>query len=825
MDTYLKKSSTISIIYLIWRDFMPRQKLVIVGNGMAGIRCLEEILKIDPDRFDVTVFGNEPYPNYNRIQLSKVLQGDTVLEDITLNSWDWYEKNDIRLYPGETVIEIDQDNHLVKTDKNRITPYDKLILATGSNPFILPLPGVDKKGVITFRNIKDCLKIIEYSKRSKDAVVIGGGLLGLESARGLLDLGLNVKVVHISDYLMNRQLDKTASHLLQLQLEKQGMEFLLNKKTVEITGNEYADGLKFSDGDELKADLVIMAVGIRPNIKLAEENGIPTHRGIIVNDFMETKIPDIYAVGECVEHQGCCYGLVAPLYQQGKVLANHLCEEKTDGYTGSIDSAKLKVSGVDVFSAGQINEQENTKTIKSYDGWGMTYKKVLVENGKIKGAILFGDTRESTHLSRLINKEADVKEYLNTETEKNSETSVVCSMQDDEIICGCNGVEKGTIVQAIKEKGLTTVAQVKACTNASRSCGTCKSLVADLLKLTIGDEFDSTKKEEPICECTTMTRDEVVSAIRTMGLTNVREVMNVLDWENKEGCSKCRPAINYYLNMVNPSHYVDDQESRFVNERMHANIQMNGTYSVVPRMYGGVTNSDELRKIADIADKYQVPMIKLTGGQRIDLLGVDKEDLPKMWKDLNMRSGFAYAKSVRTVKTCVGEKFCRFGTQDSIDMGIQLEKKFEGLNTPHKVKMGVSACPRSCAESGIKDVGVIGVQGGWEIYVGGNGGTKLRTADLLCKVKESGEVLEYAGAFLQYYRENAKYLERTSAWIERVGIEHVRDVLSSKETRDQLNQRMDEALSTIEDPWASVLSNKETQKKLYQKVYVGGNEK
>ncbi|RYM06554.1 NAD(P)/FAD-dependent oxidoreductase [Sporolactobacillus sp. THM7-7] len=804
---------------------MPKQKLVLIGNGMAGIRCLEEILKIDPDRFDVTVFGSEPYPNYNRIQLSKVLQGDTSIEDITLNSWSWYEENHIRLYPGETVLKIDKEKHLVKTDKERVAPYDKLIIATGSNPLVLPLPGVKKKGVITFRNISDCQKIIDYSKKTKRAVVIGGGLLGLESARGLLNLGLDVKVVHISAHLMNRQLDATAAHLLQLQLEKQGMAFLLNKRTVAITGDEYADGLKFDDGEEVKADFVVMAVGIRANKKLAEQSGIPTHRGIIVNDYMETDVPDIYAVGECAEHREKTYGLVAPLYQQGKVLAKHICGEQSEGYTGSIVSAKLKVSGVDVFSAGQITEKETTKTIKAYDGWSMTYRNILVEDGKIRGAILFGDTHEGNHLSGLIGKQASVEEYMRAEQAAESETDLVAAMPDDEIVCGCNGVTKETIVQAIKEKGLTTVAQVRACTNASRSCGTCRSLVAELLKHTIGDKFDSSKREEPICSCTTLTRDEVVSAIRDQGLTSVREVMNALDWKNKNGCSKCRPALNYYLNMVNPIRFQDDRESRFVNERMHANIQINGTYSVVPRMYGGVTSSDELRKIADVADKYHVPMIKLTGGQRIDLLGVDKETLPEIWKDLDMRSGFAYAKSVRTVKTCVGKEFCRFGTQDAIGMGIQLEKKFEGLYTPHKVKMGVSACPRSCVETRVKDIGVIGVQGGWEIYVGGNGGTKLRKADLLCKVKESGEVLEYAGAFLQYYRENAKYLERTSAWVERVGIKHVREVLAKKENRDQFNQRMDEALSVIKDPWHEVLHDKKTQEELYRKVKVGADTK
>ncbi|MDI6549063.1 NADPH-nitrite reductase [Bacillus subtilis] len=801
---------------------MGKKQLVLVGNGMAGVRAIEEILSVAKDEFQITIFGAEPHPNYNRILLSKVLQGDTDIKDITLNDWDWYEENNIQLYTNETVIKVDTENKTVITDADRIQPYDELILATGSVPFILPIPGADKKGVTAFRDIKDTDTMLAASKQYKKAAVIGGGLLGLEAARGLLNLGMDVSVIHLAPFLMERQLDATAGRLLQNELEKQGMTFLLEKQTEEIVGDDRVEGLRFKDGTSIEADLVVMAVGIRPNTTLGVESGIPVNRGIIVNDYMQTEIPHIYAVGECAEHRGIAYGLVAPLYEQAKVLAKHICGIETKPYEGSVLSTQLKVSGVEVFSAGDFNESEEKKAIKVFDEQDGIYKKIVLRGNQIVGAVLFGDSSEGNRLFSMIQKEADISETskisilqpLNQE----AGTSITAAMSDDEIICGCNGVSKGAIIQAIQEKGCSSTDEIKACTGASRSCGGCKPLVEEILQHTLGSDFDASAQKEAICGCTTLSRDEVVEEIKAKGLSHTREVMNVLGWKTPEGCSKCRPALNYYLGMINPTKYEDDRTSRFVNERMHANIQKDGTYSVVPRMYGGVTNSTDLRKIADVVDKYEIPLVKMTGGQRIDLIGVKKEDLPKVWEDLDMPSGYAYGKTLRTVKTCVGEQFCRFGTQDSMALGIALEKKFEGLNTPHKVKMAVSACPRNCAESGIKDLGVVGIDGGWELYVGGNGGTHLRAGDLLMKVKTNEEVLEYAGAYLQYYRETANYLERTSAWLERVGLSHVQSVLNDPEKRQELNGRMNETLSVHKDPWKDFLEDKQTSKELFENV-------
>lgn len=791
-----------------------KRKLVLVGNGMAGVWCVEHILKLAPQQFDITIFGAEPHPNYNRILLSSVLAGDSSMKDIVLNDWDWYRDNNITFHAGHAVTKIDTAGKQVVSDKGITAAYDELILATGSLPFMLPIPGADKEGVIAFRDIKDCETMIETAKQYKKAVVIGGGLLGLEAARGLLNLNMEVSVVHINNYLMERQLDETASRMLQVELERQGMKFLLEKQTEQIVGKKRVTGVKFKDGSLAEADLVVMAVGIRPNVALAKESGIELNRGIVVNDYLQTNVPNVYAVGECAEHRGVAYGLVAPLYEQGDVLAKKLCGLECEGYQGSVTSTKLKVSGVDVFSGGQYNDEPGTRAIKLQDEFEGIYKKVLIREGKVVGAVMFGDTSDSSRIFKLIRTGEDIsgreKEIVLGEGfgAKSGGGAGVESMSDDEIVCGCNGVTKGAIVKAIQEKGLTSVEEIKACTNASRSCGGCKPLVAGVLNCTLGEDAVTAAKEG-ICSCTTLDRDEVVAAIRSMHLTTSKEVMHVLEWSNPEGCSKCRPALNYYLGMAWPVEHAEERESRFVNERNHANIQKDGTYSVIPRIYGGVTSPQELKKIAEVAEKYDVPMVKFTGGQRIDLLGVKKEDLPKMWEDLDMPSGYGYGKALRTVKTCVGSTFCRFGTQDSIAMGIELERRFERLNTPAKVKMAVSGCPRNCAEATIKDFGVVAIDGGWELYIGGNGGVRVRASDLMWKVKTEEEVLEYSAAFMQYYRENAKWNERTSEWVQRVGLDIIREALDTEDKRKALVARIEETLNLMKDPWKEIIETPE----------------
>lgn len=798
------------------------KKLVLIGNGMAGVRAIEHLLKLSPDSYEITIFGAEPHPNYNRIMLSSVLAGGADMQEIVINDWNWYKENNITLHAGHKVTKIDTERKKVISHLGVEADYDAIIIATGSNPFMLPLPGADKEGVIAFRDIHDCEVMIDASKQYKKAVVIGGGLLGLEAARGLLHLGMEVNVVHIFNNLMERQLDEPAAKMLQRELEAQGMQFLLQKSTVSIKGKKRATGLVFADGTEVDGDLVVMAVGIKPNIELAKATGIEVNRGIVVDDFMQTSIPGIYAVGECAEHRGIAYGLVAPLYEQGAVLAKHLAGVETEGYAGSVTSTKLKVSGVDVFSAGRFDEAPGTRSLKIQDDVAGTYKKIVIQDGKLVGAVLFGDTTDGSELFASIKKGESIagreKEVLlgisSDLLGQGGGGSRLESMADDEIICGCNGVSKGTIADAILNKGCNTVSAIKSCTKASGSCGGCKPQVEGLLHLYAGDAVGDVK--EGICGCTTLGRDEIVAEIQRMRLMSTAEVMNVLDWKNPEGCSKCRPALNYYLGMLYPEEYVDENESRITNERFHANIQKDGTFSVVPRIYGGVTSPSELKKIVEVAEKFKVPLVKFTGGQRLDLLGVKKEDLPKMWEELDMPSGHAYGKTLRTVKTCVGNTFCRFGTQDSMSMGIRMEKAFERLNTPAKVKLAVSGCPRNCAEATIKDFGVVAIDGGWELHVAGNGGVKVRATDLLCIVKTEDEVMEWSSAFLQLYREQAQWNERTAQWVERVGLDYVKKALEKQEDRLALMERIQKTLSLTTDPWKQIVETDELRKNFEQ---------
>ncbi|MGV2290054.1 nitrite reductase large subunit NirB [Trinickia sp. YCB016] len=791
---------------------MNKPRLVVIGNGMAGIRTIEELLALAPDHYDITVFGAEPHPNYNRILLSPVLAGEQKFDDIVLNPLAWYEENGVHLHLGKTITKIDRKQRVVATDDGVEAPYDRLLIATGSSPFILPVPGKDLKGVITYRDIYDTEAMIEAAKVKKHAVVIGGGLLGLEAANGLKLRGMEVTVVHLADTLLERQLDATAGKLLQRSLEERGLAFLLSKATTEIIGNDAGDvtGVRFKDGGEIPADLVVMAAGIRPNTTLAESAGLHCNRGIVVNDTLQTYDPRVYAVGECVSHRGVAYGLVAPLFEQAKVCANHLALMGIGSYKGSVLSTKLKVTGIDLFSAGDFLGSDGTEEIVLSDPSGGVYKKLVIKDDQLVGACLYGDTADGAWYFKLLRegrKLGELRDHIMFGESSIGDAGVsghdkAASMADSDEVCGCNGVCKGTIVKAITEKGLFTLDDVKKHTKAASSCGSCSGLVEQILMSTVGTSFQETPKTKAICGCTDRSHDEVRKAIREHKLFSHQAVYDFLEWRTPNGCATCRPAINYYLISTWPRDAVDDPQSRFVNERVHANIQKDNTFSVVPQMKGGVTTPDELRRIADVADKYQIPMVKVTGGQRIDLLGVKKEDLVNVWKDLGMKSGHAYGKSIRTVKTCVGSEFCRFGTQNSTQMGIDLETMLANMWSPHKVKLAVSGCPRNCAEAGIKDVGVIAVDSGWELYAGGNGGIKTEVAQFLAKVKTSDEVKEYSGAFLQLYREEAHYLDRTVHYIARVGLDYVKKkIVDDAANRKALYERLLYSLEGLPDPW------------------------
>ncbi len=790
----------------------PKMKLVMVGNGMAGVRTLEELLKLAPDLYDITVFGAEPHPNYNRILLSPVLAGEQTVDDIVLNPLDWYQDNNITLHLGKKVVKIDRKARAVEADDGTRAGYDRLLLATGSNPFILPVPGADLDGVISFRDIADVDAMIRAASQYRHAVVIGGGLLGLEAANGLMKRGMDVTVVHIGPWLMERQLDEPAARLLQRSLEAKGMKFLLQKQTAELVKGESGRvaAIKFKDGDSAPADLVVMAVGIRPNTELAESAGLHCNRGIVVNDTMQTFDPRIYSIGECAAHRGTAYGLVAPLFEQAKVCANHLAHYGIGRYQGSVTSTKLKVTGIDLFSAGDFIGGEGTEAILYSDPIGGVYKKLVLKDNKLVGGVMYGDTVDGAWYFSLLRDGKDVSELRDhlmfgqdhCGNLGHQGINKAATMTDDMEVCGCNGVCKGDIVKAIREKGLFTLEDVRKHTKASSSCGSCTGLVEQILAVTAGGDYSAAPKTKSMCGCTDHTHEAVRDAIRQNKLLTIPQVMDFMEWRTPNGCASCRPALNYYLISTWPGEAEDDPQSRFINERAHANIQRDGTYSVIPRMWGGQTTPSELRRIADVAEKYAIPSVKVTGGQRIDLLGVKKEDLPKVWADLDMPSGHAYGKALRTVKTCVGSEWCRFGTQDSTQMGIDLEKVFFKMWAPHKVKLAVSGCPRNCAEVAIKDVGIIGVDSGWEIYVGGNGGIKTEVAQFLVKVKTPDEVLEYSGAFLQLYREEARYLDRTVHYLERVGLDYVKKkILDDNEGRRALYERLLFALSVERDPW------------------------
>jgi nitrite reductase (NADH) large subunit len=789
------------------------ERLVVIGNGMAGCRAVEEILARDPDRYAITIFGAEPRVNYNRIMLSPVLAGEKSFDEIVINDAAWYADNAITLVSGDPVVAIDRATQTVIARSGRVEPYDRLLIATGSDPFIIPVPGKDLPGVVTFRDLDDVDRMLAAAEGGGNAVVIGGGLLGLEAAHGLALRGMMVTVVHLMPTLMERQLDEAAGWLLKEELERRGQTILTGADTAEIVGCDgHVRAVRLKDGTEIAADIVVMAVGIRPATALAKAAGLEVERGIMVDDHMVTSDPAVMAVGECVQHRGACYGLVAPLWEMCRALADHATGEPT-GYEGSVTSTKLKVSGIDVFSAGDFSGGDGAEDIVMRDAARGIYKRVIVKDDRLVGAVLYGDTADGTWYFDLLKKGEDVSairdalifgQAFAAGGAPADPNAAVAALSDDAEICGCNGVSKAKVVGCILG-GAHSLDAVRSACKASASCGSCTGLVAGLLAVTLGGEIESGPKT--LCKCTSFTHDDVRRLIVEKQLKSIPQALQALHWTTPDGCASCRPALNYYLLCALPGEYQDEQHSRFVNERMHANIQKDGTYSVVPRMWGGLTNPTELRAIADVVEKFNAPMVKVTGGQRLDIFGIKKEDLPAVWADLNaagMVSGHAYGKSLRTVKTCVGSEWCRFGTQDSTGLGVKIERMTWGSWMPHKFKIAVSGCPRNCAEATIKDFGVVCVDSGYELHVGGNGGIKVRATDLLCKVASEDEAMEVCAAFIQLYREQAHYLERTAPWIERVGLEHVKaGLFGDPNAVRQLAARFRYSQQFMQDdPWA-----------------------
>ncbi len=794
------------------------QKLVIIGNGMAPGRMLEHLLETAPDAYAITIFNAEPRVNYDRIMLSPVLSGEKTFEEIIIHGDGWYIQNNITLYKGHKIVAIDRAAKTVTSDHGVTEPYDKLVIATGSNPFIIPVPGANLPGVLSYRDLDDVQAMMLAAQARAKAIVIGGGLLGLEAAAGLKEQGMDVTVIHVMPTLMERQLDASAGYLLQRALEDRGIKVMVKANTKQIIGDKRVEGIELADGTIIPATLIVMAVGIRPNSAMAKEAGIEVNRGIVVTDFMQTSDPDIYSLGECAEVGGQVYGLVAPLYDMARVLAARLTGD-TEAVFKPVDTpTKLKVTGINLFSLGDFAEGEDRQEIVLRDASAGVYKRVVLKDNKIIGTVLYGETADGAWFNDLKKKQTDITEMRDTLIFGQAyqggspldPTAAVAALPDDAEICGCNGVCKGKITGAITSKGLTSLDGVRAHTKASASCGSCTGLVEQLLKVTLGDAYNPAAVT-PMCGCTDLGHDDVRRLIKAKQLKTIPAVMQELQWKTSCGCAKCRPALNYYLVCDYPGEYADDYQSRFINERVHANIQKDGTYSVVPRMWGGVTSASELRAIADVVDKFEIPMVKCTGGQRIDMLGIKKEDLTSVWADLGKAgfvSGQAYAKGLRTVKTCVGTDWCRFGTQDSTGLGIKIEKFMWGSWTPAKLKLAVSGCPRNCSEATCKDIGVICVDSGYEIHFAGAAGLDIKGTEVLGLVKTEEEALEHIVALTQMYREQARYLERIYKWTKRIGVAEIRrQIMDDHDKRKAFFERFvfSQKFAQV-DPWSERVS-------------------
>ena len=799
---------------------MP-EKLVIIGNGMAPGRALERLFETSPDKYQVTIFNAEPRVNYDRIMLSPVLSGEKQFDDIIIHGDAWYIEHGITLYKGHKIVAIDREARTVTSNHGEVATYDRLVIATGSVPFIIPVPGNDLAGVLTYRDLDDVHAMMLAAKSRGRAVVIGGGLLGLEAAAGLNEQGMDVTIVHVMPTLMERQLDPAAGYLLGEAIKARGIKVLTSANTKQILGDRRVTGLELADGTVLPADLVVMAVGIRPNAALAREAGVAVNRGIVVDAQMRTSDPAIYALGECAEVNGQCFGLVAPLYDMANVLAAQLAGDTTATFTPVATATRLKVTGINLYSAGDFADGDDREEIVLRDAAAGVYKRLVLKDNAIIGTVLYGETGDGPWFFDLLKRGVDTSELRDTLIFGQAyqggapldPTAAVAALPDEAEICGCNGVCKSRITGAIVGKGLTTLDDVRAHTKASASCGTCTGLVEQLLSLTLGDGYNPAAVQ-PMCKCTELGHDDVRRLIPAKGLKSIPQLMQELEWKTSCGCARCRPALNYYLLANWPGEYEDDGQSRFINERVHANIQKDGTYSVVPRMWGGITSPKELRAIADVADKFGIPTVKVTGGQRIDLLGVKKEDLPGVWADLNaagMVSGAAYAKGLRTVKTCVGSEWCRFGTQDSTGLGVRIEKFMWGSWTPAKVKMAVSGCPRNCAEATCKDVGVICVDSGFDIVFGGAAGLDIKGTEDLCHVNTEDEAVEVIAALVQLYREQGRYLERIYKWMKRVGKESiVKAIVEDVDKRRHYYDRFVYSQKFAQvDPWQERVNGKD----------------
>jgi nitrite reductase (NADH) large subunit len=805
---------------------MKHKKIVIIGNGMVGYKFCEKILAKSTE-FNLIIFGEEPRRAYDRVHLSEYFNGKTA-DDLSLSTENWYYEQGITLYLNDPVKEIDRDNKTIHSAKGLTVAYDYLIIATGSAPFVPDIPGIDKEGVFVYRTIEDLDLIRNYAARSKTGAVLGGGLLGLEAAKALIDLNLGeTNVIEFAPRLMPRQIDGAGSGMLQNKLKALGLNIYTNKGTSSIEGTDRITALKFNDGTELPTDMLVISAGIRPRDELAKLSGIEvgTRGGIIVNEYMQTNDPDVFAIGECALFDHNIYGLIAPGYEMAEVAAAKICDgNKT--FKGFDMSTKLKLIGVDVASFGDpFTTAPDARSIVFEDSHKGIYKRINISNDgqHLLGGILIGEAEAYNMLLQTVNNKILLPpnpEDLILGSRGGSagtEGAGLVGLPDDALICSCEGVSKGTICNSVSEEGCETVDAIKKCTKAGTGCGGCLPMIKDLMVHTMkqGGKY----VRNVICEHFQLSRQELYDLIKIHNLKNYEQVLDNLG--KGDGCETCKPLVSSLLasiwnDMILKKGNDTAQDS---NDRFLANIQKGGTYSVVPRVPGGEITPEKLVIIGQVAEKYNL-YTKITGGQRIDMFGAHLSDLPKIWGELidaGFESGHAYGKSLRTVKSCVGSTWCRFGLHDSVTYAIRIEDRYKGLRSPHKLKSAVSGCIRECAEAQSKDFGIIATEKGWNLYVCGNGGSKPQHALLLAADVDSETCIRYIDRFLMFYIRTADPLTRTAPWLNKMegGIEYLRNVVvnDSLGMAAQWETEMQAIVDTYQCEWKTAIEDPEIRKR------------
>ena len=795
---------------------LDRKTVVVVGNGMVGHRFCERLAEFDVDRrFEIVTFCEERRAAYDRVNLSKYFETRDA-EHLKLACPTWYSENGITLHVGDRASAVDRERKVVVSEKGREVSYDIVVLATGSAPFVPTVPGVDKKGVFVYRTIEDLEAILAYAGKSASAAVIGGGLLGLEAAKAVRDLGLETHVVEFAPRLMPRQVDDTGSKTLLDKIEGMNVRVHLGKSTREFLGNGKVEGLSFADGGRLDVDMVVISAGIRPRDELARACGIDVgpRGGVVVDDLLCTSDPDIFAVGEVAAHRGMVYGLVAPGYEMAEIVAANLTGASRS-FTGFDMSTKLKLMGVDVASFGDPFVEKDARALTYEDPFGGVYKKLVFnpQGTRLLGGVLVGDASDFGSLLALFKSGEPLSvppgELLS------SGRSASCGEADSQV-CSCNNVSARQIRSAVRDRKLTTIAQLKTCTQAGTGCGGCLPRVTDLLKAEL--QAMGAKVDNRLCEHFPHSRQELYQIVMIQGIKSFDAL--IVSHGKGQGCEVCKPAVASILaslwneNVLDPSHATLQD----TNDRFLANIQRGGTYSVVPRVPGGEITPDKLIVLGEVARKYGL-YTKITGGQRVDLLGAPVHLLPEIWSELidaGFESGHAYGKALRTVKSCVGSAWCRFGVQDSVGFAVRVELRYRGLRSPHKLKGGVSGCIRECAEAQSKDFGLIATEKGYNLYVCGNGGARPRHADLLAADLDEDTALKYLDRFLMYYIRTADRLTRTSVWLESMegGIDYLREVIVNDRLgiAEELERQMQSLVDSYQCEWKTVVDDPEKRR-------------